>query len=503
MSFVSFKFILFLGLTFFVYFVVPNRFQWMVLLLFSFLYYYLCSGKLIAVLLTVSVFTWLMGLLIDVNEDKQKRKNLSRIGILVVLADLIVFKYADFIIESVNELIHGNLSFLHLMLPLGISYYTLQAISYLTDVSKKKIKAERNVFRFLLYMSYFPQIVQGPIPKYQRLHDQLFEEHDVDYVRITQGLQLMLWGIAKKAILADHLSVPVSYIFDHYDEFHGLFLVFAIICYGFQIYADFSGGIDAIRGISEVFGIELDENFRQPFYSRSVEEFWRRWHISLGAWMREYVFYPLSLSKTLNRLGKKLRNKVGASLSKKIVPFFSMFIVYLLVGIWHGAGWKYVVYGIWNGVFIMNGILFEDQFKKAREKAGIREGSGWWCGFQMLRTFVIVSIGRLISRPKTLTDSIAIFRLIFKNTFDITQFGSEALGSLGINGREWILCLISVIIILSVDHLKEKGIDIRKSIASKNIVLRWAVYLGLIMAMLIFGKYGPGYDAANFIYGNF
>ena len=503
MSFVSFKFILFLGLTFFMYFIVPNRYKWIILLLFSYLYYYLCSHKLIAVLFLVSAFTFFLGKKIDSIEDKKKRKKMASLGTVAVLCNLVLFKYSDFLIENLNALIHGNISLLKLALPLGISYYTLQAISYLIDVSKKKYKAEDNLFHFMLYMSYFPQIVQGPIPKFERLSHQLFEEHDFDYERITHGLQLMLWGVAKKIILADYLAIPVSYFFDNYMNYHGLFIAFAVICYGFQIYADFSGGIDTIRGISEVFGIVLDENFRQPYYSRSVEEFWRRWHISLGAWMREYVFFPLSLSKKLNGIGRKLRNTLGDNIGKKFAPFTAMFIVYLYVGIWHGADWKYVVYGIWNGFFIMNGILLENAYKKMRERLHISEDMKWFRAFQMFRTFIIVSMGRLISRAAHVSDSLKMFGLIFDRPFDLSLFNSEVLTSAGINMREWILCLVMVIIVLYMDHLKEKGIMIRESVSKKNIAVRWVLYLLLIMMILIFGKYGPGYEASNFIYGNY
>ena len=503
MSFVSFKFVLFLGLTFFAYFIVPNRFKWLVLLAFSYLYYYLCSHKLVIVLFGVSAFTFLIARFIDIQQDKKKRKVLSYLGIIVVLLNLVVLKYSDFLIENINALINGNFNLLNLVLPIGISYYTLQAISYIYDVSKKKHEAENNFLHFLLYMSYFPQIIQGPIPKYTRLNEQLFAQHDFDYNRITRGLQLMFWGIAKKIILADRLALPVSNIFENYADYHGLFLFFGVVLYGFQIYADFSGGIDTIRGISEIFGITLDENFRQPYFSHSIEEFWRRWHISLGAWMREYVFYPLSLSKRLNNIGKKLRKTLGNNIGKKFAPFTAMFIVYLLVGIWHGADWKYVVYGIWNGLFTMNGVLLEDFYQRCRERFRISDSSKIWKFIQIIRTFIIVSIGRLIVRSSSVADALRMFGLTFKRTFDFSFFNSDTLTSLGLNSREWILCLIVIIIILFIDYLKEKGVDIRTTVSNRNIVFRWAVYLLLMMSILIFGKYGPGYEAANFIYGNF
>ncbi len=503
MSFVSFKFILFLAFSFFVYFIVPYRFEWIVLLIFSLLYYYLSSHLLVAVLILVSLFTFFMGRCIGKTEDKKKRKLLTKLSIIAVLCNLIVFKYSDFLIENINALIHGNISLWNLVLPLGISYYTLQAISYLSDISKKKIKAEENFFHFLLYMSYFPQIVQGPIPKYKELSEQLFKEHPFDYERICFGLQLMAYGIAKKIILADRLALPVAYLFEKYDQFNGPFIVFAMILYAVQLYADFSGGIDTIRGISEVFGITLGENFRQPYFSRSIEEFWRRWHISLGAWMKEYVFFPLSLSKRLNSIGKKLRKPLGDHFGKKFAPFAAMFIVYLCVGIWHGADWKYAVYGVWNGFFIMNSLLLEERYKKIRERLHITDETKWFRYFQMLRTFTIVSLGRLISRGLSVKDSIGMFSRLFVRPFDYSMFTVETMENFGINMREWLLCLIVTLMILLIDILKEKGMNIRETISKKHLIIRWALYLFLIMMILVFGKYGPGYEASNFIYGNF
>ena len=502
MSFVSFVFLAFLALSFFVYYIVPKRFQWIALLVFSYLYYYLSSHKLIVVLFVVSLFTWFMGIVIDKNDDKKKRKLYTRIAIIAVLFILIVFKYLNFIIFNINELFGLNISLLKLMLPLGISYFTLQAIAYLYDIGHKKYAVEKNLFHFLLYMAYFPQILQGPIPHFDKLNEQFFEGHEFDFERITKGLQLFGWGLAKKIILADRLGTAVTYIFDHYEEYHGVFLYFGVFLYSFQIYADFAGGIDAIRGISEVFGIELEQNFRQPYFSRSIEEFWRRWHISLGAWMRDYVFYPVSLSKRLNKIGKSIR-KFNNDLGKKFAALSANFIVYLLVGIWHDASWIFVVYGLWNALFTMSGVLFADFYKKCRNKLGIKEDSPVFVFFQMTRTFTIVTLLRFFCRAKTVHDAYRMIGLMFVRFFDLSYFNAETLTSLGINMREWILCLIVSIVILFADYLNEKGIVVRDAIAKKNIVIRWALYIILILAILVFGKYGPGYEASNFIYGSF
>lgn len=517
MGFLSFKFILFIGLTFFMFFVVPKKYQWLVLLLFSFLYYYLNSHSLIIVVIYVSLFTFLIGLVLDkfnqkIKEcnDKQEKEKLNKkkklvlgVGVIGVLANLIVIKYGDFIIENINNLINGHFSFFGFVLPLGISFYTLQAISYLVDVSKKKCEADKNVLHFMLYMSYFPQIIQGPIPRYSKLSHQLFEEHDYDYKRVCHGLQLMFFGIAKKVIIADRIAAPVNYIFSNYSEFHGIFILFGAICYSVQIYADFSGGIDAIKGISEVFGIYLDDNFTQPYFSKSIEEFWRRWHISLGSFMKDYVFYPLSLSKTFNRIGKKARKVFGDKVGKKIAPCLATFIVYLLVGIWHGANWKYVAYGVWNGVIISCGIMFDDKYKKINEILKIDSESEWFNVFRMIRTFIICSIGRIFSRADNLSSALKMLRSMFDRFFDISYLNKDVFDALGLNVKNWILLLVMFIIVMFIDLLKEKGINIRENISEKNIFIRWMLYYMLIMSILIFGLYGGGYDGSFFIYGRF
>ena len=514
MGFLSFKFILFLSVTFFMYFVVPKRFQWIVLLLFSYAYYYLNSHKLVLLLIAESIFVYFAGLVIDrfnnqIKEgiiDKKKlvlrRKVFLVLSIIVVLSLLVIFKYLDFVITNINYVINGNISLFNFILPLGISFYTLQAISYLVDVSKGKFEAEKNVLHFMLYMSYFPQIIQGPIPRYNRLAPQLFVQHDYDYDRVFRVLQLMFWGIAKKVIIADRLATPVSYIFENYSSFKGFMILFGAICYSIQIYADFSGGIDAIKGISEVFGIYLDDNFHQPYFSKSIEEFWRRWHISLGSWMKDYVFYPLSLSKSFNLISKKARKLFG-DIGKRIGPCIAMFIVYLLVGLWHGPNWKYVAYGIWNGLFIMSGILFENQYKNLLSLLHINSDSKLFNIFRMIRTFLICSIGRLFSRADTLIGALAMFKLMFTKFFDVSYLNRELLASLGLDLPNWILVFVGFILILYIDYLKEKKIDIRKEIASKNIIIRWVIYYILIMSILVFGLYGGAYDGSSFIYGRF
>ena len=558
MAFVSLKFIIFIAVVFAAYFIIPVKYRWLVLLAGSLAFYYLNSGLLLFVMAATAIITWGIGLWIDriyrqetkylsENEEylsdrkelkkavqkrsKSRAKFVMILGVVVSLLPLLYLKYGSFFLSILSgsntaagavsgtssNALYGWLralgsrfssKSLHmdnagLLLPIGISFYTLQAISYVVDLYHRKTKADRNPLKFLLFMSFFPQIVQGPIPRHSKLATQLYEGHKFDYHRLCMGVQLILWGFMKKMIVADRISGPVIEIFDHYDKYTGLMIFLAAAMYGIQVYTDFSGGMDIARGVAQVLGIELDLNFRQPYFASSVEDFWRRWHITLGGWMREYVFYPLSLSKGLVKLGRKSRKIFGQYVGKRLPAFLAMFVVYLLVGFWHGAEWKYVVYGIWNGVFIMAGILLGDVYARGKKLCGITDEQFSWRLFQKIRTFAIVSVGRILSRADTVHESIEMLKLIPKKWYNLAFVVDGSLIDLGLDNDNWILLGIAVIVLFIVDLLHERNVSIREAIAKQNIVFRWLIYYAAFAALLIFGIYGPGYDAAGFIYEKF
>ena len=531
MAFVSFPFIMLVAITAVIYFVVPKRYQWCVLLIASYVYFWINSEWLVGWLLLSTLITFFTGKAISVinkkakaylaacaetlsakerkeykNQAKKKTKWILLTGVILVLGILICMKYFNFFAGNANLLLAKigiQIPTMRFLLPLGISFYTLQAVAYMTDVYRGKYDADTHVGKFMLFMSYFPQIVQGPIARYNQLANQFYEEHSFDYKRVMYGVQLILWGWMKKMIIADRIAIPVNEIFNHYTQYHGLMIFLGAAFYGLQVYADFSGGMDIARGVSQIFGIELELNFKQPYFSRSVEEFWRRWHITLGSWMRDYVFYPLSLSKYFGKLSKQSRKIFGNFVGKRLPAFLAMFIVYFLVGFWHGANWTYIVYGIWNGIFIVLGILLEEVYNKARTKCGIEEESFTWKLFQMLRTFSVISLGRLFSNAGSLNASLHMFRLMTQKWYDLSALVDGTLARLGLDTANWIILAIFVLIMLLVDNQHEKGVQIREKIASQNIVFRWAIYYGAILALLIFGLYGPGYDSAGFIYEQF
>ena len=531
MVFVSFQFLVFIFLVILIYFVAPKKLQWCVLLVSGYIYYFINSEWLVLVLFGETLVTFWTGILIEnqmragtesiknladpvskedkkriQSETRKKSRQILTAGIFIILAALVILKYYNFFAENLSFITRRfGIIFprLTLLLPIGISFYSLQAIAYMVDVSRGKIQADRNLLKFMLFMSYFPQIVQGPIPRYKQLADQLYERHDFDFQRFCYGVQLMVWGFMKKMIIADRIAIPVEKLFGGASEYEGMILFFAAALYGVQIYTDFSGGMDIARGVSQILGIDLELNFKQPYFAVSVEDFWRRWHITLGSFMRDYVFYPLSLSKHFADLGKKARNIFGNSIGKKIPAFLAMFFVYFLVGIWHGAEWKYVIYGIWNGIFIAGGILLTEPFAKLRNLLRINENLFSWKLFQIMRTFVIVSFGRFLVRALDLKNAITMIRRLFERWYDYSFLFDGTLHLLGLKTAEWCLLALMILLLVLVDYFHEKGVFIRGWISSQGIVFELLVFIIAVVSVLILGVYGPGYDASSFIYQQF
>lgn len=531
MNFVSSSFILFITAVVLVYFITPKKIRWCVLLAASWIFYWLNSRWLLLIHALTALFTWGIGLWIGkIDSDgisllkesadslsgeekktlkgktKKRIRSVMWLGIAVDLGLLLFLKYWNFFIGTVNPFMRRlNITFpeLHLLLPLGISFYTLQAMAYLIDISRGKVEPDRNPLKFMLFMSFFPQIVQGPIARHSQLAHQLYEGHDFDFHRIGLGIQLMLWGWFKKIVIADRIAIPVAQVIDNIGAYKGLIIFFSFALYGIQIYADFSGGMDIARGFAQMVGVDLELNFTQPYFSRSIEEFWRRWHITLGSWMRDYVFYPLSLSKGFTSLGRKARKIFGVSFGKKLPSFLAMFIVYFLVGIWHGSSYKYIAYGLWNGIFIMSGIMFGELYEKIRKFCGFDMNTIGYRLFQIGRTFVIVSLGRYFSRAYSLKYAVRFFRDTMNGWQDLSFLVNGTLQKLGLDTANWILLFIAILVLLLVDFIHEKDIHIREVVALQHPLFRWIVYTIVILSILIFGVYGPEYDVSGFIYAQF
>ena len=531
MAFTDFSFLLLVLLAVVVYYVAPRRMRWVVLLAASMAFYWLNSGMLLLVLLATVAVTYGIGRWIEhsnacgkqeVEElgkhatraekkeirarTKMRSRKILIAGVALDLGALLFLKYFNFFADGVQGVLGiFGLSVVHLdlLLPLGISFYTLQAIAYMTDVYRGKVSAEHNVLHFTLYMSFFPQIVQGPIARFNQLSKQLVEPHDFDYTRLCHGAQLVVWGLFQKLVIADRIAIPVNQVFNNWGDYHGIVLFLAAAGYGLQVYTDFNGGMDIARGVAQMLGIKLELNFKQPYFSTSVEDFWRRWHITLGKWMKDYVFYPLSLSKAFVGLGRKSRKVLGDFVGKRMAPILAMFIVYFLVGFWHGPSWKYIAYGVWNGLFLVAGILLPEQYERWASALHVDRTSFSWRCFQIVRTFVICTLGRVFSRGYSLKVSLGIFGSIFGEWNNFSSLAPGAWGTLGLDERNWFLLVLAVLVLFLVDRCHEHGLHIREAIDRQMLPIRWLTYLLAVLVIVVFGIWGSAYDASGFIYGKF
>ena len=488
MSYASIEFLLFVLVLVFIYYVFPKKYRYIVLLIGSLIFYYLFSGKYIIFILLSSVITYFSGKLIEKYNDK--RKLILTLSILLNLSFLLVLKYNNFF-GDIFRVVGINIPYKKFILPIGISYYTLETISYLTDIYRKRMKAENNYLKVLLFLVYFPQIVEGPIANYSRLSKTLFNTEKFNYDNFVSSFVLIGWGFIKKLVIADRAGIFVSKVFE--NNYGGILLVIGVILYTLQIYADFSGCIDIVSGVSELFGVKLDENFKRPFFSKSIQEFWRRWHITLGTWLKEYVFYPVSLSKINMKLNLKLMKMKSKYLSKFIITAFPLFFVWFFNGMWHGASFKYVVYGLYYYVLMMIGILLEPILKKIISIFKVNTEVWSYKFFQTIRTILIVCFGMFLFR----VDSFAQMGVMLHSK------ASTALFSLGLKKADFALLIVGIFIMLIVGVMQEFNINIREELQKQNLIFKWLVYYIIIFSIIIFGIYGKGYDAASFIYGGF
>lgn len=488
MSYASIEFLIFVLVLVLIYYIFPKKHRYIVLLIGSLIFYYLFSGKYIIFILLSSVITYFSGKLIEKYNDK--RKLILTLSILLNLSFLLVLKYNNFF-GDIFRVVGINIPYKKFILPIGISYYTLETISYLTDIYRKRMKAETNYLKVLLFLVYFPQIVEGPIANYSRLSKTLFNTEKFNYDNFVSSFVLIAWGFIKKLVIADRAGIFVSKVFE--NNYGGMLLIIGVLLYTLQIYADFSGCIDIVSGVSELFGVKLDENFRRPFFSKSIQEFWRRWHITLGTWLKEYIFYPISLSKLNMKLNLKLRKMKSKYISRFIITAFPLFFVWFFNGMWHGASFKYVVYGLYYYVLMMIGILLEPVFKKIISIFKINTEVWSYKFFQALRTILIVCFGMFLFR----VDSFKQMGLM------IHSKATASLFSLGLKKLDFALLMVGILVMLVVGVMQEFNINIRKELQKQNLLFKWLIYYIMIFSVIIFGIYGKGYDAASFIYGGF
>ena len=376
--FVSYAFIAFIAGLVILYYLIPRSWQWGLLLPASFGFYYFAGWTYLFFIVGTATTVYLAGMLISRQEaqylatvaekspSREQKKRLKKevgrrkkailiVCLLLNLGVLAFTKYTAFVITNINRLLDDG-SAIHvpdLIIPLGISFYTFQAVAYLLDVYWGKCEVQKNYPKFLLFVTFFPQLIQGPISRYADLSKTLYEKHPFDRKTVGHGLQRVLWGYFKKLVIADRLMLAVNELFDGAKHYTGGYVFIMMIFWAIVLYADFTGGIDITIGIAEMLGIRVEENFIRPFFSKDITEYWRRWHISMGTWFRDYVFYPFSISKPLKKLTTFSKNHFGMKFARRVAVYLSTIIVWVATGIWHGAAWHFVAWGLVNGVILL------------------------------------------------------------------------------------------------------------------------------------------------------
>ncbi len=478
MDLLSFTFAVFFILSVIVYYTVPKKMRWGVLLLASMIFYIWSVPYLIGYLLFSTVTTYGYGRYMEKYQVFHEQSGGAGQGKLLLLvtiaANLAVLLTVKF----------GPLAGINLLMPMGISFYTLQVIAYCVDVYKGKVTAQKSFFKYLLFASFFPQILQGPIPRYGQLEGQLYEGHAFDYRKVKFGFQLILWGLFLKMVIADRAAIFVNAVFPDYHLYEGTVLAVAAVLYSIQLYTDFLGCVCIAMGAAEVFGISLQTNFERPYLAVSVKDFWRRWHISLSSWLRDYVYIPL-----------------GGSRKGVFRKYVNLIVTFLVSGIWHGVGLQYILWGLMQGGYQIAGELLLPVRKKIRGLLKIDEGKTAYLLWQRVCTFFLITVSWVIFRSANLRAGLSMLKRIVTDITPWVLFDGT-LYKFGIDEKSFLALILCIVFVLVIELLQEKG-NIRERLEKQHMIVRWGIYLGGIMLVLVLGVYGPGYHAGQFLYGQF
>lgn len=474
MLFTSSSFIVFLPIVFSLYYLCPIRHRWLILLASSYIFYSFSGIQYVAILLYVTICAFFFARLLSAN----KKAVYIVWAIVLTITPLIFFKYSGFIISNLNIIKKSMgsaqyLSTMELALPIGISFYTFSALGYVIDVYKKKYEPFENIFHLAAGISFFPCLVSGPIERQNKLVPQIIKGNDFDYSKATNGIKLIAWGLFEKLVIADNLAVYVDRVFSDVTSFEGLSLLVGSLFFSIQIYCDFSGYSDIAVGIGKLFGVELTKNFKSPYLSLSIQEFWRRWHISLSSWFRDYVYILLG------------GNRKG-SLRKNI----NVFITMIVSGLWHGAAWTFVVWGGLHGIVqIIENIIGN------RDK---RTSRLLYKAINVVIVFSISSFLWIFFRAGSFSDAWYVISHMFMGVLDLHTYIS-GLASIGIHKMELMLIAIEIIVLFFYDFYSLK-IDVIKEISARPMIVRWSIYCLFTIAIIQLAYKG---GAVNFVYAGF
>ena len=491
-----------------IYYVVPKKLQWAWLLVLSLVFYYFAAAPWTIVYLIVSTAI-AYGSTMWIDSRRQSGSSM-RGAFWITIAALAVNIAIWFVVKGQGLwsfiLSDAKRQSLHIVAALGMGYYTLQILGYIIDCYWENEKPQRNILKLFLFTAYFPQLTTGPISRYNDLKT-LYEPHSFDLDNIAHGAQRMIWGFVKKMVLAERVGVIVGAISSAPQDYSGFYSWVLILLYPVQMYADFSGCMDIILGVSEIFGIKLAENFNNPFFTRTSQEFWQHWHITLGSWAKDYVLYPLLKSGPIVRFGKKTREKYGRKVSKNLVNLICMFILWMVVGVWHG-GVRYIVgVSLWYWIILMSGELLTPTFKKIIAALKIKTESFGWHLFQSVRTYLIYAFGAAFFcvgvGPGLRLLGDAVCSVFTGSGARIGTLFSAAMLDLGLTGEDFILIAVVIVLLFVVGILRAKHGYARYWTDKLPFAARLIIYLCLFVLVLVWGWYGPGFDVAGFIYGSF
>ena len=496
MQFNSIDFMIFFPIVLAVYFVIPRKARTYWLLVASY-YFYMNWNPVYAVLIFGStVVTYLSAIILSaLSEQRGSEKKLIMIVCIVLnLGVLGLFKYGNFIIDSINAVTSaaGIVLIKHrfdLLLPVGISFYTFQALGYIIDVYRGDVEVEKNFPKYALFVSFFPQLVAGPIERSKNLLSQMRNIENINLWnarRITSGAILMVWGLFMKMVIADRCSILVDACFDNYRMLGSVELIFTICLFGIQIYCDFASYSMIAIGTARILGFNLMENFAAPYFAKSIKEYWKRWHISLSSWFRDYLYIPL-----------------GGNRKGEIKKYINVLIVFLVSGLWHGASWTFVLWGLLHGMYQVIGEVSKPLSERVITAFKVNTDCFSWRLFQTVRTYLLCMFAFILFRADTISQALDYIKRIFTKQSAWVLF-NDGLYTLGLDRMEMNILVVAVVVLFIVDYLRYKnGTMIDECLLSQNILFEWLVMISFIVGIFIFGEYGAAFDAKQFIYFQF
>ena len=521
MQFTSVSFLLFAAVLLTVYSLFPKKLRRMLLLVASWGFYLWAGLEYAAFMVFTTLTTYgctrLMGSKLQQQnaflaehkkdlsrEDKKaykaKVKSLNRVFMVICLvANFAILAVCKFALADpfCSQMQGTTLGFLTLGLPLGISFYMFQSMGYVVDVYRGTVEAEKNFFRLALFVSYFPQLIQGPISRFSQLAPQLYAPRKFDGKTLSFGLQRLLWGFFKKLVIADRIAAMVVAL--KAPEFTGVGFFLLTVAYAVQIYADFTGGIDMALGLSQALGIKLEENFIRPFFSKNIAEYWRRWHITLGEWMKSYIFYPISVSQPMLKLSKAARGKLG-NFGKRLPVYVASIATWCTTGIWHGITPNFILWGLMNCFVIVVSEELMPLYSKFHNRFHLKE-KAWYGGFEILRMFLLMNLIRIVDLFPNVGNYFSRMGSLV-TTFNFHILWDGTMMRLGLTALDYGILLFGILVCFSISLFQEKKGSVREFLWEKPL-LRYCLVLGLLICVLLLGNYGIGYNASNFIYNQF